>query len=182
MNQRESCASMDADADASAGRAIKSGPMFCSAVRTGNHPFVGLGTCRRCDSRVLTDSDSCRSSHSGKEKGQCKGDRGSEQDDFDAHVLGLHENLPETRQVMDARFGGKVGTEETAPGMPFPMKANYPLSFLNERTSTARTRNGTVLLGGDKVEISSRSADFPIEPAAMTVRELGCRCGSLDRT
>jgi len=97
MNQRESCASMDADADASAGRAIKSGLMFCSAVRTGNHPFEGLGACWGCDSGVLTDSDSCRSSHSGKEQGQCKSDRGSEQDDFDAHIFGLHEDPPRRR-------------------------------------------------------------------------------------
>jgi hypothetical protein len=107
MNQRESCASMDTDADASACRAIKSGLMFCSAARTGNHPFEGLGVCWACDSRVLTDSDSCRSSHSGKEQGQRKGDRSSEQDDFDAHIFGLHEDLPEMRQVMDARFRGK---------------------------------------------------------------------------
>jgi hypothetical protein len=64
---------------------------------------------------------------------------------------------------MDAPFGRIVGTEELASGLPIPMKAGYLFSFLNGRTSAARKRNDAVLLRQEKVEISSRSAVFPIE-------------------
>jgi len=64
---------------------------------------------------------------------------------------------------MDAPFGRIVGTEEPAPGLPIPMKDGYFVSFLDGTTSTTRKHNDAVLLRQSQVEISSRSAVFPIE-------------------
>ncbi len=66
--------------------------------------------------------------------------------------------------------------------MPFPMKANYLLSFLNERTSTVRTCNGIVLLRGEQGRNFFPECSLSDRICVMTVRELGCRCGSLDRS
>jgi hypothetical protein len=104
--------------------------MFCFAARTANHAFERLSACRGANFRRLTDRDPCDGSEAGKEQGQGEGDGGSEQDDFKTHVLGLHGGPPNNATVMDARFGGKVDKQQTAPRLPFLMGCWPPGFFV----------------------------------------------------